>query len=111
MRVYKWNATPSWHRPARPRRCRSLRLRSPGRLQRGDGRVGVVALLLQAARVDDDHHVVDGDGRLGDVSGEDYFADAARGAQEDAALLGGGDHRVKRQDLVPGSQGKAAMKE
>ena len=41
-----------------------------GYLQRGHSGVGVEALLLQPAAVDDCHDVVDGDGRLRDVGGQ-----------------------------------------
>mmetsp|Transcript_21052 Transcript_21052/g.65243 ORF Transcript_21052/g.65243 Transcript_21052/m.65243 type:complete len:388 (-) Transcript_21052:292-1455(-) len=56
-------------------------------IKAGDARFRVVALLLQAARVDHEGHVVDGNRRLGNVGGQYDLAAARRRPLEGAPLL------------------------
>mmetsp|Transcript_16102 Transcript_16102/g.36224 ORF Transcript_16102/g.36224 Transcript_16102/m.36224 type:complete len:631 (-) Transcript_16102:848-2740(-) len=83
---------------------------SLARVGHGDGHVlegahasgGIVAVFAHASGVDNEGHVVDGDGGLGDVGGEDDLADAGRGSLEAEALVFGGDGGVQGEDPVGG---------
>ena len=77
------------------------RLRNPRRLQTREVVQSVVRLLLALAAVDDVRDVVDRDGRLGDVGGEDDLANAERGPIEDFPLVRRGHRAVKRQNHAP----------
>ena len=70
------------------------------RFQHRHRRERVVGLLLDLARIDDEHDVIDGDASLGDVRRQDDLAHAAGGRLEDAALVGALHHRVQRVDDV-----------
>ena len=78
------------------------RLRNPSRLQTREVVQSVVRLLLALAAVDDVRDVVDRDGRLGDVGGEDDLANTARGPVEDFPLVRRGHRAVKRQNRALG---------
>ena len=70
----------------------------------------IVLRLANAARVDDEDDVVDGDGRLGDVGRHDDFSNPPRGFGEGQALFLGrqrgvqGNEQESTLDVVEGSQ-------
>ena len=61
----------------------------------------VVLRLADAARVDDEDDVVDGDGRLGDVGRHDDFSNPRRGFGEGEALFLGRQRGVQRDEHEP----------
>lgn len=67
-------------------------------LQRGQVRVQVEAGDLDSAAVDDKDDVVDGDGGLGNVGGDDDLAGARRRPLKDGPLAGGRHEAVQRVD-------------
>ena len=75
------------------------------RRERLHGGVGVVARLLDGARVDDEADAVDGDRGLGDVGCDDALAHAVGRKVEDALLLVDGQRRVQRQHDPPPRRG------
>ena len=99
--------------PRAPLALLRARLGDPGRLQRGNSRVRVVALLLVPARVDDVDDVVDGHRRLGDVGRQDDLHHARARALEHLALLRGGHHRVQREHTEAGGirEGRGGLQE
>mmetsp|Transcript_15021 Transcript_15021/g.46733 ORF Transcript_15021/g.46733 Transcript_15021/m.46733 type:complete len:349 (+) Transcript_15021:461-1507(+) len=98
--------------PHAPRAALALffgRLADPARLQRRDARVGVVALLLDAAAVHNPAHVIDGHRRFGDVSAQNDLLLARRRPLKRLALLLRRHHRVQQDDGRLGSKRAAGI--
>ena len=71
-----------------------------------EAEAGAELLDLGLAAVDDEAHAGDGDGRFGDVGGQDHFAGLGRGGVEDELLGGGGQGGEEGEDKELGHRGR-----